>query len=934
MTNQGSQSLGRAVLELKTDNEDFNRGLQQAELNAKSATTRMGKSFNALGKNMSDAGRDLTFKVTAPLIGLGALSVKTAIDFESSFAGVRKTVDATEAEYDALAYGIRSMAQEIPTGTSALNEIAEAAGQLGIEKANILGFTRVIADLSETTNLAGQEGATALARFANITGLAQTEFDHLGSTIVALGNNLATTEAEIVAMGLKLSGAGSTIGLTEHQILALGGALSSVGIRAEAGGTAFSRVMISMFNAVETGGEELDKLANVAGMTSEEFARAFKEDAAGALITFLKGLDAVQKSGGNVFAVLEDLGLGEIRVRDALLRTSSAHELVEDATNLASKAWEENTALTKEAALRYGTTASQMEILKNKAADVALSLGQELTPMLLDVLDNLQPLTDELKEAVKWFADLEPETQRNIVKFAALAAAAGPVLFVMGGILSMLGGLITFGGTAAGVIGVLSTKAVAFTLGVGGASVAVSGFVAAGVTLVAIAAAASLAFIAWQTNFNGFRDNMMLIGEAIPKIASAILEDAPATFGLIGNKIAEGIWEGFKSFPLTMFIANSIENLVQGAKGILGIQSPSQVFAGIGSNMMRGIEDGVTRSSVAPAAAIQRAMDWQTGIVEDAVDEAARLHDAMLRELDYSEEMELAAMQIGEIRAMEAASLQIEAQAALAAARAAARQELIDSIDQIYALRDAEMAVARFLENNGDLLSAAEIYTNLGINASEAARRVVDAKDSIDRADEAMWKAIGDRQEAALRDTAQRHVTAAQAVSKTWLDTYKALTAMENQAIIDRYNAEEDKRRFEAQRIELMFKGLSDRQAALEAERREWTPEQWAEYDRDEEERDRAFEAAYNSGQNMHDEYGNLLNFRGAPRKVPGPRGTSRLAVVHGDEIVGPPGSAPGGAGGDTFIFEGDIYGMDQFENRVGEAITNLSRRGTRPGEQ
>ena len=167
----------------------------------------------------------------------------TSIDFESAFAGVRKTVDATEEEFAALSEGIRGMTKEIPASAVEISKVAEAAGQLGIEKEAILGFTRTMIDLGESTNLSADQAATALARLANITQMPQTEFGRLGSTVVALGNNLATTEAEIVEMGLRLAGAGKQVGMTEAEILSLAGALSSVGVEAQAGGSAFSRVM-------------------------------------------------------------------------------------------------------------------------------------------------------------------------------------------------------------------------------------------------------------------------------------------------------------------------------------------------------------------------------------------------------------------------------------------------------------------------------------------------------------------------------------------------------------------------------------------------------------------------------------------------------------------------------------------------------------------
>src|SRR5690606_15857860 len=162
--------------------------------------------------------------------------------------------------------GLRDMAGVLPATHDEIAGVAEAAGQLGIQTANVEDFTRTMIDLGETTNLSADEAATALARFANIMGTSQSEFSNMGSAVVDLGNNFATTEREIVEMGLRLAGAGRQAGLTEGEVLGLATALSSVGIEAEAGGTAFSRVLIEMGTAVDTQGEKLETFASVAGM--------------------------------------------------------------------------------------------------------------------------------------------------------------------------------------------------------------------------------------------------------------------------------------------------------------------------------------------------------------------------------------------------------------------------------------------------------------------------------------------------------------------------------------------------------------------------------------------------------------------------------------------------------------------------------------------
>ncbi|QJD87904.1 phage tail tape measure protein [Cohnella herbarum] len=400
------------------------------------------QSVDRFGKSMGDVGKSMSLLVTAPLVGLGALAIKSSIEFESAFAGVRKTVDATEEELQGFRKGILDMSKEIPAAATEIAAVAEAAGQLGIKNEAILGFTRTMVDLGVATNLSSDEAATALARLANITQMPQENFDRLGSTIVALGNNLATTEADIVAMGLRLAGAGNQVGLTEDQILSFAGALSSVGIEAEAGGSAVSRVMIDMAQAAATGGKAVGGFAAVAGMSASQFQKAFQDDAAGALISFIEGLGHMSDAGENVFGVLDDLGLSEIRVRDALLRASGAGDLFRESLEIGSKAWEENNALSNEAAQRYATTESRLKILKNRFDDVIGTIGDALVPVMMEALDAMEPLLKLVSDAANWFANLDSSMQRTIIIIAGIAAAIGPVLVVIGTVISSFSALL------------------------------------------------------------------------------------------------------------------------------------------------------------------------------------------------------------------------------------------------------------------------------------------------------------------------------------------------------------------------------------------------------------------------------------------------------------------------------------------------------------
>lgn len=394
--------------------------------------SNVSKSFQKVGKELVGIGAKMSL-ATAPIVAAGAASVKSSINFESAFAGVRKTVDATEEEFQKLSKEMRKMAKQMPASASEIAKVGEAAGQLGIKTKSILSFTKTMIDLGESTNLSADQAATALARFANITRMSQDDFDKLGSVIVELGNNFATTEAEIVEMGLRLAGAGKQIGLTEAQIMGLAGALSSVGIEAQAGGSAFSRLMVSMQLAVETGNEDLQNFAKVAGMSASQFQKAFREDAGGALITFIEGLGKSEERGISAIKVLDDMGITEIRLRDALLRASGASDVFKESLEMGTEAWKDNTALTEEAEKRYGTTESQIDILKNKITDLGIELGDLLTPIIRDyVIPALEKLEEKIGTVINWFKELDPGWQKVILGVAGALAALGPALMGIG----------------------------------------------------------------------------------------------------------------------------------------------------------------------------------------------------------------------------------------------------------------------------------------------------------------------------------------------------------------------------------------------------------------------------------------------------------------------------------------------------------------------
>jgi TP901 family phage tail tape measure protein len=478
----------------------------------------VGRQFDAVvakadtfGRVATRSGAALTAGVTLPI---GA-AIKAAMDFEHTFAQVRKTVEGSEAELAGVANQIRAIGARTPTAVTELNKIAGLGGQLGVPRAALADFTEIIAEVGVASDLTTEAAATAFAQFANIMQMPIGETRNLGSAVINLGNNLATTESKIVEMASRLAGAGSSVGMSEDQVLGFSAALSALGIEAEAGGTALSRTFKEIAVEVATGGENLQNFAAIAGMSVSAFSKQFKEDASGAVAAFVGGLGQVRTEGGDVIKILDDMGISEIRQSDALLRLSGNTALLQKALKLSGDGYRENTALAKEAALFNDTLTNRLKTLGNNLFLVGERIGKFFTPAIKAMTDALIASRPYLDTILDRFESLPTPIKVVAGVLATAAAAAGPLLVALGLLAQALAGLALAGVTGAAVVAFLKVAAV-----VGGVTAAL---VAAGGLV--------YAFLSATGAIDGIRETA---GKAW-----AVLSRAGSAIGL-------SVWEGFK----------------------------------------------------------------------------------------------------------------------------------------------------------------------------------------------------------------------------------------------------------------------------------------------------------------------------------------------------------------------------------------------------
>jgi len=406
---------------------------------AQAAATTVGHSMVLIG---------------AAVVAASALTVKAAIDWETAWTGVTKTVDGSPEVLQGIEDGLRGLTSVLPASHAEIAAVAEAAGQLGVKAKDIVGFTKTMIDLGETTNLSADEAATSLAQLMNIFQTAPEDVDNLGASVVALGNNGASTERDIVQMSQNIAGAAKIIGLTEGETLGLANALASVGIEAQAGGSSISNIMIDIANAVSEKGAKLLEWAKLAGMGADEFAEKYRTKPAEALSLVIEGMGRLNKSGGDVFGTLSSLGQTDVRTTRSLLGLASSGDMLRKSLELGNKSWEENTALTNEAEKRYETTAAKLEMARNSIVDTAVSLGEHLLPAVEAVAGAVSGFSDFL-------GGLPPELQGAA---AVLAVVVGGIILVGGVALLAVPKIVAF----KQAIGTLATEMPRATAGVRG----------------------------------------------------------------------------------------------------------------------------------------------------------------------------------------------------------------------------------------------------------------------------------------------------------------------------------------------------------------------------------------------------------------------------------------------------------------------------------
>lgn len=436
--NEAEASLNEYKSRLKEVNEQLKFG--------KASIEEYTEKVQKAGEKVKDAGSGMTKKVTAPILAAGAASAKMAMDFEDSMAKVSTIADATEVPMDEMQKAILDLSNQ--TGISS-EEIAQnvydsiSAGQKTGDAVNFV---------SNSTKLAKAGFADAgaaldvLTTIMNAYGLKASEVTNVSDMLIQTQNLGKTTVADLASSMGKVIPTANAYGVSLDELCAGYAIMTANGV-ATAESTTY---MNGMLNELGKSG------TNVSKTLKEKTGKTFKElmDSGMSLSDVLKIIsDAAtenNKSFGDMWSSSEAGKAGMILLGDSAENFNGVLEQMQNsagATNTAFEKLDTNSTKIKKATNE----------LKNDAIDLGTTLMEELAPIIENIAEKISQFTE-------WFNGLSESEKQMIIQIGLIVAAIGPLLIVLGTVVSsgakIIGGIPVIAKGLSGLFGIIAANPV------------------------------------------------------------------------------------------------------------------------------------------------------------------------------------------------------------------------------------------------------------------------------------------------------------------------------------------------------------------------------------------------------------------------------------------------------------------------------------------
>lgn len=537
-TPENIEKMRQLKTQIDLDTEALRQLEQEARQSASVLGTQMqiagekvkevGEKIKDVGDKIAGFGKEMTTKVTLPIVAAGAKAAK-------SFYAVDKTMVLTN---------------ETMGNTAEQAQMLDSAMQ----------------DAARNSVYGMDEAATATLNFAR-AGLTAEEAANTLAPAMALaageGGNLDTVSAGLVAT---INGFGDSFANASEYADTFANACNNSALDVDSLSESMS-IAAPIFKtagySVKDAALYLGTMAN-AGIEAGEAANSLKTGIARLVKPAKEGAIAMEKLGievTNADGSMKDTITIQSELHDAFSQLSESEQIAaasaifgknqmskwlalintapEDVKALADEIGVEGTAMDMASAMMEGQAGS-IERLKSSIDVLMYSLGKI-------VAEYLQPLVDKLQELTDKFQALDEEDKKRIVQIAAIVAAIGPALVIIGKVIAAIGTIISVAGSVISAIGGIIT--------------AISALAAPVLIVIGVIAALVAAFVYFYNTNEEFRNKVNEIWENIKTAVSSFFETCKAWFDAFVTWVS----------PIVDAIAGAVSAIWETVSTIVGI---------------------------------------------------------------------------------------------------------------------------------------------------------------------------------------------------------------------------------------------------------------------------------------------------------------------------------------------------------------------------
>ena len=463
---------------------------EKAKIELKEASEALKPSAGSIlnPSTIKTIGMTLSATVTPLVTALGYKMVNASSTIDSAYRDMRKTVEGTEEQFEALRKSAIDFSRTHVTSADQILEIQAIGGELGVATSDLEAFATAISNIDVATNLDTESAATVLGHLSNILHLTAEDYEGFSDALVRLGNNGASTETEIANIAERIGSMGAIVGMSASDVLAWASTIASTGQRAEAAGTAISKTMSffetavasaggtidatfeSVNAAVDESGDKLTVFANMMGVSADEFAemwetdseavfgelsanieaakgslqsiadvahmsaddfvQAWENDPTKVMQAFIQGLNDIEAAGGSADAVLQGFKITSVRQKQAIEGLMQTIDGLDNNLRMSEDAWKGISDQWGEAGDAANEAAKKAEGFSGQL-QIMKNIGQNALAELGEgAAPWIKSLSGAIQSASEWFSALTVEQKKWIVFAGGMTAAIGPLLSI------------------------------------------------------------------------------------------------------------------------------------------------------------------------------------------------------------------------------------------------------------------------------------------------------------------------------------------------------------------------------------------------------------------------------------------------------------------------------------------------------------------------